>query len=328
MDVIVVHKFGGNETIKVEQRHIDQLKKHADNVYWFESVAELVASGVDAEVVCSTGPFQVEEMAEWCVKSKRLKWFNTLLAGVDAVMSSKIGTLPIIITNSKGVHGPQIAFHTIGLIAAHYRQFPTLFANQKAHKWIRPAEVYDTEGKTLGVIGAGAIGTDVAKFARGCGFRTIGVRRSGQILEGFDEMYKNEDIDKALAMMDVIVLLTPLTAQTKHLMNADRFKAVKKGAFLVNVARGGVLDHNALIDALNDGTLSGCGLDANDPEPLPPESTLWDMPNVIITPHCSGTSTNYMNRATNLLCENLDNFRHGRPMFNVIDTADLSTSKG
>jgi len=311
-------------TINFEQRHADQIKKHVENVYWFETAEELIASGVDGEVMCSTGINQLAEIADWCVNSKRLKWFNSFLAGVDAVVGSEIGKLPITITNSSGIHGKQIAFHTIGLVAAHYRKFYTYFENQKAHKWIKYPDMYDPEGKTLGVIGAGSIGIDVAKFARGCGFETIGVRRSGEALEGFDRMYSNADIDKALSLMDVIVLLVPLTAQSRHIMNADRFKALKKGAFLVNVARGGVLDHNALIDALNNGTLAGCALDANDPEPLPPESPLWDMPNVIITPHCSGTSTRYMDRATKLLCENIDNFKKGLPLFNVIDVSDLA----
>jgi len=326
MDVIIMHKTAGNVTILIEQRHVDLIKQHADNVYWFESVEELNASGVDAEVVFAQGSYDLEALADWCCESKRLKWFNAFLAGVDGVVSSKIGTLPIIITNAKGAHGKQMSFHAMGLIAAHYRKFPLIYDNQKEHKWIRYVDLTDPEGKTLGVIGAGSIGTEMAKLAKASGFRTIGVRRSGVMLEGFDEMYTNADIDKALGMMDVVVLLMPLTAQTRHMINADRFKAMKKGAFLVNIARGGVMDHNALLDALNDGTLAGCALDANDPEPLPDDSPFWDMPNVIITPHCSGTSTNYMDRAAKQLCENLDNFRNGRPLFNVIDVGDLATS--
>ena len=317
MDIAVMFKASESVPLVLTQEHIEQMKKYADNVHWFGTEEELLASGVDAEVlVCWGGTGTPPET--WCGRSKRLKWLNTFSAGVDPLAKSKIADMPITVTNAKGVHGRSMALTTLGYCIAHLRKFWDIRENQKKHVWKKP-DLDEAAGKTLGIVGAGSIGECVAEYAKAVGFKVIGVKRSVVQLEHFDEMYSDKEMDKALGMMDFVVVLTPLTDKTHHLINADRFAAMKKGAFFINIARGGVVDHVALINALQSGHLSGAAIDAADPEPLPPDSPLWDMPDVFITPHCSADSPFLVDRAVEQFCRNIENFKANKPMFNVVD---------
>ena len=318
MDVVVMFKTSDKVPMIITQEHIDTMKKHADNVHWFQTEEDLLASGVDAEAIfCWGGTPPVPEA--FCSQSKRLKWLNTFSAGVDPLAKSKIADLPITITNAKGVHGPSMGLTTLGYCIWHLRSFGEVRENQKNRIWKKPAFKDEAAGKTLGIVGAGSIAGHVAKYAKAVGFKVIGVKRSVVQLENFDEMYSDKELDKALSMMDFVVTLTPLTDKTYHLMNEARFAAMKKGAFFINISRGGVVDEKALVGALESGHLSGAALDATDPEPLPPESLLWDMPNVFITPHYSADSPFLIDRAVEQFCKNIENFKSGKPLFNVID---------
>lgn len=320
MDIIVMYKPSDHVPLVITKQHIDTIKKHADNVHWFETEDELLASGVDAEVIfcwCGTSGSPPEA---FCGTSKRLKWLNTFSAGFDPLSKSKIADMPLIITNAKGVHGRSMALTTLGYCVAHLRKFWEMRENQRNHTWKKP-DVMGTEatGKTLGIIGAGSIGEHIAEYSKAIGFRVIGVKRNVVKLDNFDEIYSDKELNKALATMDFVVVLTPLTDKTYHLINSKCFAAMKKGAFFVNIARGGVVDSQALINALEIGHLSGAAIDAAEPEPLPENSRLWDFPNVFITPHCSADSPFLVDRAVEQFCENIENLKAGRPLFNVID---------
>lgn len=319
MDIVVMYKTSEKVPIVVTQEHIDIMKKHADKVHWFETEEELLASGVDAEVIfCWGGTGTPPE--RWCGQSKRVKWLNTFSAGVDPLMKSKIAEMPIIVTNAKGVHGRSMALTTLGYCIAHLRNFWDMRENQRNHIWKKPGKLCEEAiGKTLGVVGAGSIGEHIAEYSKVIGFKVIGVKRSLTQLENFDEMYSDNELDKALGMMDFVIILTPLTDKTYHLINADRFAAMKKGAYFINIARGGVVDHKALIESLQSGHLGGAAIDAADPEPLEPNNPLWDMPNVFITPHYSADSPFLVDRAVEQFRENIENFKAGKPMFNVVD---------
>ena len=324
MDIVVMYKVSEKVPLNITQEHIDIIKKYADNVHWFETEEELLASGVDAEAIFCWGGPNGKPPETWCGQSKRVKWLNTFSAGVDPLAKSKIADMPITVTNAKGVHGKSMALTTIGYCICQLRKFWELRENQRNHIWRKPI-VKGTEpiGKTIGIVGAGSIGEHIAEYAKALGFKVIGVKRSVATLKDFDEIYSDKELDKALGMMDFVVVLTPLTDKTHHLMNKDRFAAMKEGAYFINIARGGVVDQDALIAALESGHLSGAAIDASDPEPLPTDNPLWDIPNVFITPHCSADSPFLVDRAIEQFCRNIESFKAGEPLFNVVDLKNL-----
>lgn len=239
-------------------------------------------------------------------------------------MECSIKDLDIIITNAAGIHGKPMAVTTMGYVISYLRQFPLMWENQKRHlRQKPPALPEEPEGKTLGIVGAGSIGSEVAKYAKALGFRVIGVKRKAIPLEHYDQVFPNQELDQALQQMDFVVILTPLTHETRGLFNKARFAACKPGAYVINIARGPVVDTAALVQALQSGHLGGCTLDAIDEADLPADSPLWDMPNVFLTPQYSATSPRYMDRAVEQFIRNLDNFSAVRPLFNVIDANAL-----
>lgn len=324
MDVIVLHANSDHMPLKIKERHLDLIAHHADAVSFFRTEDELLASGTDGEVLFTWGGTG-RQPETFCRQSKRLKWLNSFSAGVDPLMASSIKNLDIVITNASGIHGKPMGVTTMGYVIAHLRNFPLMRENQRNHIRRKPAALpEEPEGKTLGIVGAGAIGSEVARYAKALGFHVVGVKRHVVPLEHYDQVFSNRELDKALGLMDFVVILTPLTAETRGLFDAGRFAACKKGAYIINIARGPVVDTPALIQALQSNHLGGCALDAVDEADLPPDSPLWDMPNVFLTPQYSATSTLYVDRAVEQFVKNLDNFRTGRPLFNVIDTAALS----
>lgn len=323
MDVIVMHANSEKMPLKIRACHLEQMHRHADHVYYFKNEEELLASGADAEVLFAWGGTG-KQPETFCRQSRRLKWFNSFSAGVNPLMECGIKDLDIIITNAAGIHGKPMGVTTMGYVISYLRKFPLMLENQKKHIRQKPdALPEEPEGKTLGIVGAGAIGSEVAKYAKALGFRVIGVKRRAVPLEHYDRVYSNQDLDLALGKMDFVVILTPLTQETRGLFDAGHLAACKPGAYLINIARGPVVETAALIQALRSGHLGGCALDAIDEADLPADSPLWDMPNVFLTPQYSATSPLYVDRAVEQFLENLDNFRAGRPLFNVIDVASL-----
>ena len=171
----------------------------------------------------------------------------------------------------------------------------------------------------MGIIGAGAIGCEVARLSKALGMTVLGVKRRVTPLEYFDEVYSNDDLDKVLPLCDFVVIVTPLTDATRHMFNMDKFRIMKKTAVVINIARGPVVKEDDLIRALQTGEIGGAALDAVEEEPLSSDSPLWDMDNVIITPHCAADSKLYIDRAIALFCENLKLYEEGKPLLNEID---------
>jgi phosphoglycerate dehydrogenase-like enzyme len=176
-------------------------------------------------------------------------------------------------------------------------------------------------GKTVAVIGLGRIGVGVAHRAKAMGMRVVGARRSGAPVPGVDAVYPPGDLHRPLGEADYVVLAVPLTPATTGLMDAKAFDAMRPSAYLVNVSRGRVVDETALVEALRSGRIAGAALDVFAQEPLPPESPLWRLDNVIITPHVGGDMKDFSARSTRLFCENLGRYLRGEPMLNVVDLA-------
>jgi phosphoglycerate dehydrogenase-like enzyme len=251
----------------------------------------------------------------------RLKWIQALTTGTDRFDGmSELGD-EVIITSARGVHGPQMSELAFLHMLALARRLPDMLANQRAARWERwPQPLLD--GKTAVIVGVGAIAEELAPRCRAFGMRVVGVG-SREDAPGFDAMFSYARLADAAAQADFLIVLVPLRADTRGLVDARVLAAMKPGAFLVNLARGGVVDEAALIEALRAGRIAGAGLDVFSTEPLPADSPIWALPNVIVTPHVGGLSDVYMEQVAPLVIENLRAFASGRlgDMRNVVRRA-------
>jgi len=319
----IVFLFMQSKTVPIvfTDAHFARIKEvSGGEVYRFETEEELLKSGIEAEILFTWGGTGVMP-EEYCVKNKSLKWFHSFSSGMDPVMKSEIAKLPIMITNSREVHAIAIGEHVMGFIIAYNRTFPFMFKKQSEHIWAKgmTRKPQEAIGKTVGIIGAGAIGTSIARNAKGFRMKTIGLRRNPQPCEYFDEMLGADELDKLLSDSDYIVSAVPLKPDTRHIIGAAEFSKMKSTALFVNVARGGVVDQDALIEALREGRIGGAALDVTDPEPLPPDSPLWDMENVMITPHMSADTPMTSQWATDSFCDNLMRYMAGEPLLNLCE---------
>jgi len=273
------------------------------------------AHGVDAQLLTPA----------FLAAADQLVWAQASSAGVERYLSLEgLAQEPrIVLTNFRGVHGPAIADHVFAMLLVLTRDLRFHLANQASGSWgregseLRPIAL---QGRTLLVVGLGGIGSEVAARAHGFGMRVIATRRSAAPKpEHLDYVGRAEELPALLPQADVVVVCVPLTAETEGLIGPEAFAAMKPGAFLVNIARGRVVDTPALLEALRSGRLGGACLDVTDPEPLPADHPLWRLPNVLITPHVSNDAELTDVRASALRLENMRRFGAGEPLLNVVD---------
>ncbi|HKM90319.1 MAG TPA: D-2-hydroxyacid dehydrogenase [Candidatus Acidoferrales bacterium] len=258
--------------------------------------------------------------------ARKLEWLHSTAAGVAQLMHPGLRASGIAVTNASGVHAVPIGEHVLGLLLALARRFPSAFRHQAARHWgqqdiwnesVRPREL---RGATILVVGLGAIGREVARLARGLGMRVTAVTRSGQDAAGVtDRVVPASALDALLPEADFVVLAAPETPETHQLMNARRFSRMKRGAYLVNVARGSLVEEPALVAALREQRIAGAALDVAGEEPLPESSPLWTVENCFLTPHLSGASDSMWERQAELLCDNLDRWFSGRELRNRVN---------
>lgn len=256
--------------------------------------------------------------------AQQLRWFHAGSAGVEHLDLKAIHQHGVTLTNSRGVSAPNMAEHALGMMVALARRFPRLMREQAAHSWRDDdthREVRELGGETLLIIGTGEIGSQLASRAAAFDMRVEGVRRRAHAdtPPNFDRIWSTDDLGNALSGADHVVVTLPSTPETRGLLDASAFAACKAGALIYNVGRGAVIDTDALVGALQSGHLGGAGLDVTEPEPLPADSPLWDLENVLITSHTSGASPRYWERQEALLAENLARFQDGRPLRNLVD---------
>ncbi len=219
----------------------------------------------------------------------RLRWIQLLSAGYEEVLVCGVPT-GVVVSNAGDAWSPAVAEHAMTLLLALVRRLPELLVNQARHGWERgiAARMGTVAGRTLVVVGFGSIGREVAVRARAFGMHVVGISRSGRADALADESYPEGQLDAVLPRADALVLALPLSAHTRGLIGAARLAAMKRSALLINVARGGVVDTQALAQALERGTIAGAGIDVSEPEPLPPEHALWNCPNLVVSPHVAG----------------------------------------
>jgi phosphoglycerate dehydrogenase-like enzyme len=261
----------------------------------------------------------------------KLKWVTFSSSGVgQQSFIAELGAKGVIITSSTGSNAMPVAQTGFAGLMMLARRLDHFTRAQQRREWAPlrgQAAPDDILGQTLLLIGVGAVGTLFAGYARALGLKVVGVRRSPQKPgEPVDEMHPPSKLPELLPRADWIVIACPLTQQTRNLLDADSFERVKKGARLINIGRGEVVDEAAMIEALRNGTLGGAMLDTYHEEPLPLDSLLWDLPNVVLTPHSSSASTGNERRCAEMFIDNFGRWLRGEPMLNVQDVETLKVT--
>jgi len=259
--------------------------------------------------------------------ARKLKWIQAWGAGVDRLLLPEVVKSRVIVTNAGGVHPTPISEHVIGLMLCFSRKLHLFIRNQTKRKWERyetsesTEQIEELSGKTVGILGLGRIGTEIAKKSKCLGMRVIATKRriTRPVSACIDQLLPSTDLNQLLAESDFVVLSLPLTEETQGMIGESELKNMKRTGYLINMSRGKIVREDKLIEALKKGWIAGAGLDTFENEPLPKNSELWGFKNVIITPHIAGLTPFYMERLTNIFCENLDRFIHKEPLINVVD---------
>jgi len=271
----------------------------------------------DAEVVI-TWSLRPEQFAV----AKKLRWIHSPAAAVHQLMFPQLVDSEVMVTNARDVHAPVVAEHVMALLFALAKKIPEAVRLQDQHIWgkdkLKPREL---SGATIGLLGLGSIGREVAKRASALGMRVIAVRKNPEKgnFEGVERVLPSSELDRMLAESDYVVIAAPRTRETEKIFDVHRLTKLKPGACLINVSRGALVDGVALADALRKQTVAGAALDVFDEEPLRPDSPLWDIQNVLITPHTAAVTDKLWVRHYALVHENLARYLAGRPLLGLVD---------
>ncbi len=271
-------------------------------------------------------------------QAPHLRWVQLYSAGADRLMDNPLFQTDVMFTTASGVHSINIAEYVFAMTQAWYRKLPQLFVWKQSKEWGRDKEsiessIEELHGETIGIVGYGSIGRQVARLAQAYGLRVLAMQHGtnhkdtgyqfpnvgdpeGTIPEKY---YTFDQLHDMLQECDVVVVSVPLTTETKAMFNAEAFQAMKESAFFVNIARGDVCDETALISALKQKQIAGAALDVFQQEPLPATSPLWDLPNVLMSPHDSGVTPHYNERAATIFEANLRRYLAGQPLYNLVD---------
>ena len=260
--------------------------------------------------------------------ARKLKWIHSTAAGVAQLMYPELRESGVVVTNASGIHTNPMAEHILGMLVALARHFPSAFRHQMECRWaqqeiwdqpLRPRELM---GQVLLVVGFGAVGRELARRLKPLGMKIWAVTRSGKG-DGrlADRILPASQLEEVLPEADFVVLAAPETPETYHLIGPRQLQAMKPTAFLINVARGSLVDEAALLETLRRRAIAGAALDVTEQEPLPPDSPLWELDNIFITPHISAVSESLWDRQTELLVRNLERWFSGRKLLNRVDLA-------
>ena len=268
----------------------------------------------DIEVLVCYNPFQTLDIT----KMKSLKWIQLSSAGADQLPLDYVKESGIIVTNNKGGYSIPMGEWIVLKILELLKHSVKLYNNQRNKVWKMDTTVLELYGKTIGFVGTGSIASEAAKRLNGFGVKILGVNTKGKPVEFFDECFDSKNMNKMLSVCDFVVITIPYTNETHHLINEERFKNMKDGVWIINVARGSIIEEKALIRNIEEGKIGGAALDVVEKEPLDKNSPLWKFPNVIITPHNSWISEMRNTRRLHLIYDNMSNYVSGRKLINLV----------
>jgi phosphoglycerate dehydrogenase-like enzyme len=320
-----------NTTISAQQQ--GQLRHLAPDHEVVQTADEDEIAAMLDDVEIAVGQFPKKLLT----KARNLRWFQQWSAGADWLLEQpEVQQMDFVLTSASGVHAIPISEHIFAFLLAFARNLPQAWQAQQEGIWMHEetskksskddlatysrSDVFELAGKTMLLIGIGDIGERTAQIARALEMGIIGVRHNpDHNTPGVSQMVGPEDLLTVLPQADVVVSTVPLTEETHHLLDQAAFDAMKEGAYLINIGRGGTIDQEALIAALRSGKLAGAGLDVFEEEPLTTDSPLWTMDNVLITPHSSGATPQYHERAFAIFLDNLQRYLAGEELRNVVN---------
>jgi len=310
---LVIHGVESTEEIP----GIAQIKGHA-HIHCAPDLETLQCYLPSAEALLGWN-FRATELRQAWPLADRLRWIQWGGAGVDAVLFPELVASDVLLTNARGVFDRAMAEYTLALILAFGKELPETCAAQREHRWsYRWTEL--AAGRSVLVVGVGSIGREIARVLKRMDFVVSGVGRSARDFDpDFGQVHAIGDLDRCLGETDYVVLVTPLTPQTRGFFGAPQFSAMKSSARFINLGRGELVDETALLEALKDNSIAGAGLDVFCTEPLPAESPFWDLDNVIVSPHMSGDFQGHKEAMAEIFLENFERFRNGRELLNLID---------
>ena len=320
---------------EIGAQHQAKIRQLAPNLDLVQTADEAKIAAMIEEIEIAVGQFPPQLLA----KAKNLRWFQQWSAGADWLLDHpEVQTMDFVLTSASGVHAIPISEHIFAFLLAFARNLPQAWHAQQERVWMKEQnqerrktakddiatysrrDMFELAGKTMLLIGIGEIGERTAQIARALEMGIIGVRNNpDHDTPGVSQMVGPDELLRVLPKADVVVSTVPLTAETHHMMNQVAFDAMKRGAYFINIGRGGTVDQEALITALRSGTVAGAGLDVFEEEPLSPDSPLWEMDNVLLTPHASGATPQYNERAFAIFLDNLQRYQAGAELRNVVD---------
>jgi phosphoglycerate dehydrogenase-like enzyme len=324
----------------LEPKHLDKLRHVSPRLHVSQKTCD--DPGAIANLVKDVDILYTYHAGFSLGAASRLKWVQLSSTGVNHLLGKPIMDSSIPVTTTRGIHATPIAEFVFGSLLSVGRHLDEMQRDQQAHRWQNLSYWekkggLELRGRTIGIVGYGAIGSEIGRLAAAFGMEVLAVRRHpdqqrptpGGLLPGTGDLTGNipkrvwgpAALHDMLPACDVVVLTVPLTSETVGLIGPEEISAMKRSAYLINVARGSVVDEPALLGALQTGQLMGAVLDTFQEEPLPVDSPFWDLPNVLVTPHVAPNSSHYNDRASDVFAENLRRFLTGEPMLNEFDRA-------
>ena len=301
------------ELLQTKFPHIEFVKLPKDG-----TVPEHAA---DAEVILRCAMWK-PELSRAMQTAPAIKWVHTSTAGFDWALVPEVVERQVLVTRSAAAKAVPIAEYVIAFIFQMAKRLPALARAQWAREWIQP-ETDEVRGATVGIVGAGAIGCEVARLCHHLGMRVIGTKRSPEPLLHFEQVLAADQLPAILEEADYVVLSCPLTPETQNLIGAAELHMMRPDAYLINIARGGLIVEADLVQALQESWIAGACLDVFDEEPLPPESPLWDLENLVLTPHASWGSPRSLDYVLDEFVDNLERFLDGEPLRNLPKNPEL-----
>ncbi|MEH6948855.1 D-2-hydroxyacid dehydrogenase [Bacillus sp. JJ634] len=296
------------------QQHIEQAFPNVtfkyEEVWNDKSLAE-------AEVLITYGEDLTDEHIE---KAKKLKWIMVMSAGLEKMPFKSIEERGILVTNARGIHKIPMAEYTFGMMLQYEKRLKQLIQQERDENWQRSIVMGELHGKSMLILGTGAIGGEIARLAKAFGMTTLGINRSGQGVEHIDTLYKLEELLAVLPQADYIVSVLPSTKATRYILTEKHFQAMKSSAVFINIGRGDLVKESVLLQALEKQEITHAILDVFESEPLPRNHPYWNMKNVTVTPHVSSQSDQYLPRCFVIFGKNLQEYvSNGKKYINVID---------
>jgi phosphoglycerate dehydrogenase-like enzyme len=303
---------------------LDAVREVARSVEVVRTSTELGTALADGADVLAVYDFRTPHVADHADAVANLGWVHAASAGVDAVLVPSVIDADTVVTNAQGVFDDAIAEYVLGLLIAFAKELPRTLVLQREREW-RHRETERIAGRRVLVVGAGSIGGAIGRLCRAVGMDVRGLARTAR--DGgaaFESVAAIDDLHHHLGWADDVVIATPLTPATRHLIDSDALSAMRRGARLVNIGRGPVVDQDALVEALRSGQVGAAGLDVFETEPLPAEHPFWGMDQVVVSPHMSGDVVGWVAALGVQFAQNLRRWRDGEPLQHVVDKRALA----